>query len=207
VLCDDDLFCTDDDFCDPDHEDADETTGCVNETDPCDCGHASNPCGFAGAVAGFSVDRMLCSETNNGECLECEGNADCDDDILCTTDACDGATGVCTSESDDANCPDPDFCDGVDQCIPDDEDADANGCLQPGDPCSGATPICDESDDECNGCVSNAECDDDDACTADTCDGGAGTCASAAITCTTTADCPAGCNATCAGGPPTVCGP
>jgi hypothetical protein len=174
VLCDDDQFCTDDDFCNPDHDDADETTGCVNETDPCNCAHPSNPCGFGG-VAGFLEERKLCNEADD-TCDDCTGNEDCDDDILCTEDTCNGATGVCTNESNSDNCPDPDFCDGVDECDPMSVDADANGCVQPGNPCGGDTPICDEADDVCEACVSNAECDDGIDCTTDTCNGTTGAC-------------------------------
>ena len=171
VLCDDDLYCTDDDICDPDDDDADETTGCVNETDPCECAHPGDPCG------GEPGDRMLCRETNNGECVECGANGDCDDGITCTLDTCAGATGVCTNDTDDDSCPNPDFCDGVDECDPNDGDADANGCVQPGDPCGAATPICDEADDVCEACQSNADCDDDVDCTDDFCnDPGAGEC-------------------------------
>ena len=171
VLCDDDLFCTDDDFCDPDDENADETTGCVNETDPCECAHPSDPCG------GAPGDRKICSEINNGECQDCNANQDCDDGITCTLDSCAGLAGVCTNQTDDDSCPDPDFCDGDDVCDPTNDDADANGCLQPGYPCGGTTPVCDEADDgSCNACTSNLDCDDGIDCTNDSCNGLTGAC-------------------------------
>ncbi len=68
------------------------------------------------------------------------------------------------------------FCDGVDVCDPTDVDADAAGCVGPGDPCGGGTPICDEVNDMCDACVANAECDDGIDCTDDTCDGTNGNC-------------------------------
>jgi hypothetical protein len=154
-LCDDDLFCTDDDFCDPAHADAHVTTGCVNETDPC-------------------VPK-ICNEADD-TCDDCVANADCDDGILCTADTCDGVTGNCKNNADHDSCPDPYFCDGDDVCDPADPDADSNGCVHPGNPCGGVTPICDETDDVCEACVSNAECDDGIDCTDDTCNGATGAC-------------------------------
>ena len=149
-----------------------------------------------------------CDEATDS-CFVCTSNANCNDNIFCTNDICNGATGLCTNPADDTLCPDPDFCDGIDTCTPADPDADGNGCLQPGGACPDAgMPICDEAGNACEGCVANSECpDDEDACTADTCDGGTGECNNDPIVCVTTADCPAGCNTTCSGGPPTVCGP
>ncbi|UCC30187.1 MAG: matrixin family metalloprotease [Phycisphaerales bacterium] len=152
--CDDGLFCTDDDYCDPAHADADETTGCVNETDPCDCAHASDPC--EGALG----DRKLCTEADGGDCLDCGNDTDCDDGILCTADDCTVATGVCTNSEEDDMCPDPVFCDGPDFCDPTNVDADFNGCVQPGNVCVNPDPICSEADDECQVCISHAECDE-----------------------------------------------
>ena len=69
----------------------------------------------------------------------------------------------------------------MDVCDPADADADANGCVFSGNPCAGATPICDEEATDCNACTGNEDCDDDVACTVDLCnDPGAGECSNTA---------------------------
>lgn len=171
--CDDGVFCTANDFCDPDHDDAD-ANGCVNEGDPCDCTDPSNPCDFA--VAGIvGEQRKLCNEGTES-CDKCESNADCDDGITCTKDACNGDPGICTSANDDASCPDADFCNGPDICSPNDADADADGCIPDvgNEPCSTA---CNENDESCFNCTGNSDCDDGLACTDDLCNGLDGECA------------------------------
>ena len=50
----------------------------------------------------------------------------------------------------------------------------------------------------CVECILDTHCDDEDACTADTC--GNALCSSDAIDCLTADDCPAGCNASCTDG-------
>lgn len=181
--CDDNKFCTADDRCDPDDDDASDVTGCVNDTDPCNCNFPSNPCGFA--VAGGFIQRKICSEANNGECNDCTANSQCSDNIACTADTCNGTNGVCENVDDDDLCSDPDFCDGVDFCDPDDEDADSNGCVNPGNPCNNNFPICDETGNDCEACTSNTECDDwvgrdDINCTDTTCNGVTGACSNTA---------------------------
>jgi hypothetical protein len=171
--CDDDLFCTEDDFCDPEDDEANGTTGCVNTGDPCELA--------ANVAGGYFVQRKICTEAGNGDCLDCTSNGDCNDGITCTEDTCNGATGVCTNVGDNDLCPDPDFCDGADFCNPNDEDADGNGCVRPGDPCENNFPICDESGNDCEACTSNSECvgspeEDDVGCTDSTCNGATGAC-------------------------------
>lgn len=74
----------------------------------------------------------------------------------------------------------------------------ASGCPSaPSDPCGG---ICDADqvcvDGACVECAGQEDCDDQDACTTDSCAGEVG-CINAPITCNTAADCPAGCNVSC----------
>src|SRR5690606_30670102 len=79
----------------------------------------------------------------------CVVNADCDDGISCTVDACDPSTMTCTHAPTDALCDDGVACTGVEFCNP------LLGCLSMGAP----------------------SCDDGVACTSDFCDLVAGACA------------------------------
>jgi hypothetical protein len=121
----------------------------------------------------------------------CTGDADCDDGLFCTgeeacvrgqciggTDPCPGAQECSEEEGacpDDPSPPNPIpcaednddglFCTGTEICDP------ATGEItSSGDPCEEGT-CCDEENDECTTCPCNADanCDDADACTSDTC--------------------------------------
>ena len=95
----------------------------------------------------------------------CALSAACGDDDS-TTDATAGAdaTEMCTSNND---CDDELFCNGPEQCEPDDAEADARGCITGSLPCPAS---CDEETDECvTDCVdadgdghSDMECGGDD---------------------------------------------
>jgi hypothetical protein len=162
ALCEDGLFCTGGDpiadVCDPADPDA-GADGCVRGGNPC-----SNP-------------TPICNEAQNS-CVACTDAAQCNDDVPCTQDTC--VAGSCNNNPVSANCPDPLKCDGVDYCDPFDPNADADGCVQPGDPCD--PKLCVEADyvvgdpATCTDCTSNADCNDGIACTNDTCDGVSGTC-------------------------------
>ena len=164
--CDDDNPCTDD-VCDP------EARGCVNAANAatCDDGDA--------CTAGDSCAGSTCQP---GPLLVC------DDDVACTIDGCDPATG-CTTTPDDAPCDDLDPC-TLDTCTGAgcaNEPLggcchNAGECGPPGDPCLQAQcadnacvaapiPGCCESPTDCN--------DDGDPCTATTCN--ANTCGHAPI--------------------------
>ncbi len=127
-LCDDGLFCTDDDYCDPEHPDA-GADGCVHETNPC--------------------DPKLCDEGDAAAvCVDCASNAECDDGIACTSDACDISTGKCTSTPSDSFCDHGLYCTHGEYCDPNHPDARADGCVSNIDPCPvGMT--CDEIQDAC----------------------------------------------------------
>jgi len=147
--------------CEPTNDDADAATGCV---------FTGNPC---------SGVTPVCVEASD-TCEACGDDADCDDDVPCTDDSCDTGTGECTNDLNDDNCPDALFCDGADLCDPTNADADADGCYAPGPACTGTEPVCDEDADTCAACEANSDCDDDIACTEDTCNGTTGECTNTA---------------------------
>jgi len=120
---------------------------------------------------------LVCNEGSN-RCDLCDSDADCDDDVECTVNDCVTATGVCSFTADDDRCDDNVFCNGEDNCDPDNEDADSSGCVHEGNPCDleSDTPACDEEDEECRGCANSAECDDGIDCTIDDCVTGTGEC-------------------------------
>ena len=98
-------------------------------------------------------DPVQLDEDRNGvgDFCECATDADCDDALACTVDACTKADG-CTNTED--ACFDGDPC-TADSCDP------ASGCVH--------APIA-----SCGGCVTAADCDDKDACNGqEACDAGA----------------------------------
>lgn len=147
------------DFCDPNHPDAD-VNGCVQPGNPC----APQLCVEATYVVG-----------DPNTCTDCTSNSDCNDNITCTLDTCNGVTGACSNVATNAECPDAVFCNGVDFCDPNHPNADGDGCVSglPAYPCANA---CNENTDTCFNCTSNSECNDGIACTDDTCNGGTGAC-------------------------------
>ena len=162
--CNDGLFCTGTETCAPADEDAD-ANGCVATGDPC--------------------PPKICNDGTDA-CDDCTDDAECNDGVHCTDDTCDLVFGDCVNANNDLECPDPDFCDGVDFCDPAHADADGDGCVQtPGAECD--PRLCNETTNECFDCTSNAECDDGITCTLDVCnDPTPGDCAHTDID----ADCP-----------------
>jgi hypothetical protein len=176
-LCDDNNLCTAD-SCDP-------STG--------DCVHSHLP--------GNCDDGSLCTSEDVCQSGVCTGSPnDCDDDNDCTGDECDPATGECANQPLEGLCDDGNLCTVGDECVeglcqpgggyPDCDD---------GNSCTGAT--CDPKVgcindvllgwpcDDGNGCTANDTClfpadclgeevicQDDDPCTADTCDQATGEC-------------------------------
>ena len=100
-MCDDKNACTED-SCDP-------SKGCVFKPN-------TNPCDADGSAC------TVGDTCKDGTCAAGEKKA-CKDDVFCTTDSCDSATGNCTyapttGQCDDGNsCTVGDTCDG-DKCIP-----------------------------------------------------------------------------------------
>ena len=68
---------------------------------------------------------------------------DCNDGVACTVDFCTPATGICNNSPDDLICNNDSF------CAPETCDVVA-GCQLASNPCTGATPFCDEVLDQCN---------------------------------------------------------
>ena len=140
----------------------------TNNTDPCDDGlfcTATDACSGGGCVGtGDACSGLLCDEANN-QCVECFTAGDCDDGIPCTVDICDA--GACVFTPDDAACDDHLFCNGAEWC----SIFGGGGCAFGLPPC--AFPmLCDEGTDQCVECLGAQDCDDDNLCTDDACDGG-----------------------------------
>jgi len=158
--CDNGAFCDGAETCDTD------TNTCVDGEEPCD------------------PDTEVCDEDTD-ECLPtCDTDADCaDDGDPCTIEAC--VDGAC--ETTNRDCDDGLFCTGVEFCDADDADADADGCVSPGDPCADGE-VCDEDADACSegtACTEDADCPDDGLfCNGtESCDTDAGFCTSSGDPC------------------------
>jgi cysteine-rich repeat protein len=126
-------------------------------------------------ITGCEADPSICDDGNactSDDCADggqCSHEAvSCDDDNACTLDSCDPAIGCTAVAADGA------WCDDGNECTSDD------GCL--GAVCQGA-PI-----EDC--CATDADCDDDAACTLDSC--GEGLCRNEPIDCSVSEVCYAG---------------
>ena len=199
VPCDDANFCTSDDvcvkgFCTGTSVDCDDGTPCTQDV----CAPLSGCVYFA--RPGKCDDGDACTDGDvcaDGACKS--GDAvQCDDDNLCTADSCD-STIRCVHKPLQLDCDDGNACTLNDRCtsgicLPGKEDTcdDANDCTV--DLCDEATGcLHDKTDDgsdcsdgdlctESDSCVSGAcsatptVCDDDNTCTADSCDQKTGLC-------------------------------
>ena len=183
-LCGDDNPCTAD-SCDP-------ATGCVNDGsglsgdcddgDPCTSGEACQGDGIcAGGEPADCGDENPCTYDSCHPALGCvhDGTGEtgfCDDNSVCTEeDICQGdAAGTCQGTDISDNCDDgdpctDDNCDPVGGCSHSVEGVDA--ACDDGDPCT-ASDIC-QGDGTCAGSTPT-DCDDDNDCTADSCDSDSG---------------------------------
>ena len=147
VTCNDNNICTDD-SCDPD-------TGCVYEdnTAPCDDGNAC-------------TENDVCAD---GACTS--GSAvTCNDNNICTDDSCDPDTG-CVYAPDDTNvCSDGMPC--TDDFCSDGECVSVSKNYDDGDVCNGLETCDSETGEMVPG--TPLDCDDENACTIDTCDSALG---------------------------------
>jgi len=162
--CADTVACTDDScvdnscvFTPNDANCADDGVFC-NGTGACDsalgCQSTGDPCEALGYFCNESTDR----------CDECQVNAHCSDGILCTVDSC--VSGSCWNTPTDSRCADDGmFCNGNEYC------SATQDCAHSGDPCAAIGLSCNEDTDECEGCLTDADCDDEVDCTHDTCVG------------------------------------
>jgi len=156
--CDDGNLCTDD-SCHP-------AGVCIHSNNSAACNDgqfctATDVCSAGSCVGtGDPCPGQLCDETNN-VCVDCLVHADCDDGNICTTDVCVG--GACQHNPNTLACNDGLFCTLSDQCS-------GGTCVGSGDSCPGQ--LCNESTNTCVDCLTNADCDDGDVCTTDTCSAG-----------------------------------
>ncbi len=184
--CDDGSECTNDETCTKDGACVGASTCPCEADNDCEGGDLCVPqickeslCEFdlAAAVACDSADDSEClknlCQPDSGQCqpTPVAGGKSCDDGSACTTTStCD--TGECGGEA-DVDCDDANPCTN-DLCTP------VEGCMHLGNalPCDDGNPC--TSDDACakGGCTGTpAACDDDIACTFDSCDPGTGACA------------------------------
>lgn len=182
-----------------------------NNSSPCEgqcdgagaCTKLATPCTFG------RVDQLCkfdtCNFTNAKTCVtnNLRSNTTCSDQDACSIGKCN--SGVCvagpTMGCDDGNACTDDTCDKVDGCSGKNNDAnkcsDGNACLT-GEHCSAGTCVtgtvpldCDDGNactaDTCDpntGCAHIAKsCSDNDACTVDSCDAGSGACSSVKLSC------------------------
>lgn len=132
--------------------------------------------------------------TSNAQCddgLYCNGSEQClagscvagtpvacSDDVSCTTDTCNEATKACTHQPNNAACSDGQACNGTEVC-------DLTLGCQSGTPldCNDNNTCTADSCDPTLGCQHSAvSCDDSNACTADSCDPTLG-CQHSAVSC------------------------
>ncbi len=120
-----------------------------------------------------SSDFALIPELTSIE-VECFADGDCDDGVACTSDVCNFGSGACAHVPDAALCDDGNSC-TTDSCHPE------LGCIHDG---AGVLVPCDDGNlctigDACQGdpggtCMgfdtSSVDCNDHNACTADSCD-------------------------------------
>lgn len=138
----------------------------------CGCNFFANPCASVTCEQG-----EVCV---NGTCVECNGDEDCAAGESCIN-------GACLADCDTNEDCDPGQvcnngnCESTSECEEDD-DCDAG-------------EVCDEATNTCVECDGAVDCNDNDACTADSC--AAQACVNAPITCVTAATCPDGCDTAC----------
>jgi hypothetical protein len=93
----------------------------------------------------------------------CQTAGDCDDANLCTIDACDPFQGcVHTLLPNGTSCDNWSFCDGAETC-------QEGFCTAGAPPCVDQAHCSEVDDGRCLSCLSDAECDDTQSCTNDTC--------------------------------------
>ena len=172
VVCNDSNACTVD-ACTP-------ASGCTFSTLSCDDGNActADSCNATGGCAHTAIscdDHNSCTVDTCSMTTGCtHATLSCNDGIPCTADSCDAATG-CRHEPKEALCGDGVAC-TRDRCDP----AADGGCAHVAD-----NALCDDGVG-CNGTETCSvgigcqpglpNCDDDNSCTADSCDVGADQC-------------------------------
>jgi len=170
VHADNDEYCDDGDLC----TEGDQCSGgdCAGTPVDCDddnvctddsCNPASGECVYTNNND-YCDDGDLCTENDQCSGGECAGTpVDCDDDNVCTDDACNPANGNCEHSNN------TDFCDDGNACTADDQ-CSGGDCAGTAITCDDGNPCTDDSCDTQSGCVftpNTVSCDDGNACTAD----------------------------------------
>ncbi|HYC01549.1 MAG TPA: dockerin type I domain-containing protein [Candidatus Limnocylindrales bacterium] len=177
-VCTDGLFCNGEEMCDAgsgcvdgDDPDCDDEIACTNdscieESDSC----ANTPDHSACADPLFCNGEEIC-DAGTG-CID--GEDACDDEIVCTVDACDEIMDSCSNVATDVLCSDGEFCTGDEVC---DQQL---GCMPGNAPdCSDGVDCtadqCNELLDGCDHAPVDSFCDDADVCDgAETCNANSG---------------------------------
>lgn len=107
-----------------------------------------------------TYDFQACLAKAAGPPFPCTSSGQCNDANPCTTDTCSSGTCIYQVRPDNTSCADASFCDGAEVC--------RGGICSAPIPCVD-TAHCDETNDRCRPCISNAECNDSNVCTIDTC--------------------------------------
>jgi hypothetical protein len=129
-----------------------------------------------------SNDENLCDGTlacnpNTGQCENGPAPAPCDDSNVCTTEMCNPATGACDTTNNTDPCTDNNLCTLPDVC--------AGGSCQPGElqNCNDQNACTNDSCDPATGCLNPPKtCNDGLACTTDSCNPASG-CTTAPVAC------------------------
>src|SRR5262249_10102932 len=125
----------------------DDANACTTDT----CNTASG-CAHAAVANGTSCsDGNVCNGAETRQGGVCQGGTplDCNDNNVCTTDACNMQTGCTHTALTGTSCSDNNPCTSGDQC-------QAGLCV--------GQPV-----PNCRACASNADCDDGNACTQEGC--------------------------------------
>jgi len=173
-VCNNGLFCDGTSTCDPASGCRPVTLPNCNDNIPCtadSCDEAHDTCSHVANNA-LCSDGLFCDGVET--CSPTQGcrpgtPPNCNDNVLCTADACDETNDVCSHTTSNAPCSDGLFCDGVEICSP------TQGC-QPGTPpnCSDnvtcTSDRCVETTDSCehtprdSNCSNNIFCDGVEVC-------------------------------------------
>jgi MYXO-CTERM domain-containing protein len=137
-------------------------TGCLQAgtCEPCDDGlfcNGAESCAASMCVAGQPC-MDICDEVND-TCFECTNVSHCNDQNVCTDDAC--VNNTCVNSNNTVACNDGLFCTATDACS-------GGACVGTGDACNGQN--CNEGTDTCGDCMTDPDCEDGDPCILNTCE-------------------------------------
>ena len=189
LKCSDGAFCNGNEQCQPGSQEADEN-GCIPDELDCsdnfactvdDCDENDDQCTNT-PLNSYCSDNLYCTGEETCDPEDGQAGADgcvqsaapCDDGFDCTQDDCNENAQSCENINDDSFCSDGQFCTGEETCDPEDDEADAQGCLEASaDPCDDqivcTTDDCNEDEDSCSNTPDDTSCDDSVGCTVDEC--------------------------------------